>query len=166
MAVAGLGTAPELPGRHVPGDPVEVPGGELPGKKGIVSAEDHPVMRWVNGLHIQRVVGGDPKAFPLAHGVVGNALVAAQDMTVFIHEVAGGILFSGVPPDEGGIISVEDLEKQVLDNLTKKKFILEKGEMTLIKAINNFNPELEVKFSTYAVPMIIGEIRRFIRDNN
>ncbi len=30
----------------------------------------------------------------------------------------------------------------------------------LIKAINNFNTELEVKFSTYAVPMIIGEIRR------
>ena len=40
------------------------------------------------------------------------------------------------------------------------------GTIGLIKAINNFNPELEVKFSTYAVPMIIGEIRRFIRDNN
>ena len=36
----------------------------------------------------------------------------------------------------------------------------------LIKAINNFNTELEVKFSTYAVPMIIGEIRRYMRDNN
>ena len=32
------------------------------------------------------------------------------------------------------------------------------GCIGLIKAINNFNPELEVKFSTYAVPMIIGEI--------
>ena len=40
------------------------------------------------------------------------------------------------------------------------------GCIGLIKAINNFNPALEVKFSTYAVPMIIGEIRRFIRDNN
>lgn len=40
------------------------------------------------------------------------------------------------------------------------------GCIGLIKAINNFNPELEVKFSTYAVPMIIGEIRRFMRDNN
>ena len=40
------------------------------------------------------------------------------------------------------------------------------GCIGLIKAINNFNPSLEVKFSTYAVPMIIGEIRRFIRDNN
>lgn len=35
-----------------------------------------------------------------------------------------------------------------------------------MKAIDNFNPAFEVKFSTYAVPMIIGEIRRFQRDNN
>ena len=35
-----------------------------------------------------------------------------------------------------------------------------------IKAIDNFDSSLEVKFSTYAVPMIMGEIRRFLRDNN
>lgn len=40
------------------------------------------------------------------------------------------------------------------------------GCIGLIKAIDNFNTELEVKFSTYAVPMIIGEIRRYLRDNN
>lgn len=40
------------------------------------------------------------------------------------------------------------------------------GCVGLIKAINNFNPELDVKFSTYAVPMIVGEIRRYMRDNN
>ena len=40
------------------------------------------------------------------------------------------------------------------------------GCIGLIKAIDNFNTELEVKFSTYAVPMIIGEVRRFLRDNN
>lgn len=40
------------------------------------------------------------------------------------------------------------------------------GCVRLIKAINNFNTELDVKFSTYAVPMIIGEIRRYMRDNN
>ena len=37
---------------------------------------------------------------------------------------------------------------------------------TRIKAIDNFNTELDVQFSTYAVPMIIGEIRRYLRDNN
>lgn len=40
------------------------------------------------------------------------------------------------------------------------------GVIGLIKAIDNFNTELNVRFSTYAVPMIIGEIRRFLRDNN
>ena len=40
------------------------------------------------------------------------------------------------------------------------------GCIGLMKAIDNFNTELEVKFSTYAVPMIIGEVRRYLRDNN
>ena len=40
------------------------------------------------------------------------------------------------------------------------------GCIGLIKAIDNFDTTLNVKFSTYAVPMIIGEIRRYLRDNN
>ena len=40
------------------------------------------------------------------------------------------------------------------------------GCIGLIKAIDNFNLDMEVRFSTYAVPMIIGEIRRYQRDNN
>lgn len=40
------------------------------------------------------------------------------------------------------------------------------GCIGLIKAIDNFNTALDVKFSTYAVPMIIGEVRRYLRDNN
>ena len=40
------------------------------------------------------------------------------------------------------------------------------GCIGLIKSIDNFNPDMGVKFSTYAVPMIIGEIRRYLRDNN
>lgn len=40
------------------------------------------------------------------------------------------------------------------------------GCIGLIKAVDNFNTELDVKFSTYAVPMIIGEVRRYLRDNN
>ena len=40
------------------------------------------------------------------------------------------------------------------------------GCIGLIKAIDNFDPAQEVRFSTYGVPMIIGEIRRFLRDNN
>lgn len=40
------------------------------------------------------------------------------------------------------------------------------GCIGLMKAIDNFDPSLNVRFSTYGVPMIIGEIRRFLRDNN
>lgn len=40
------------------------------------------------------------------------------------------------------------------------------GCIGLIKAVDNFDVSLQVKFSTYAVPMIVGEIRRFLRDNN
>ena len=40
------------------------------------------------------------------------------------------------------------------------------GCIGLIKAIDNFDPAQLVRFSTYGVPMIIGEIRRFLRDNN
>lgn len=39
------------------------------------------------------------------------------------------------------------------------------GVIGLIKAINNFDPSLKVRFSTYGVPMVIGEIRRYLRDS-
>lgn len=40
------------------------------------------------------------------------------------------------------------------------------GCIGLIKAIDHFNTDLDVRFSTYAVPMIVGEIRRYLRDYN
>lgn len=40
------------------------------------------------------------------------------------------------------------------------------GVIGLIKAIDNFDCTMDVKFSTYGVPMIIGEVRRYLRDNN
>ena len=40
------------------------------------------------------------------------------------------------------------------------------GCIGLMKAIDNFDLSQNVKFSTYAVPMIVGEIRRYLRDNN
>lgn len=40
------------------------------------------------------------------------------------------------------------------------------GCVGLVKAVDNFDPTIGVKFSTYAVPMVLGEIRRYLRDNN
>ena len=44
--------------------------------------------------------------------------------------------------------------------------VFQVGIIGLMKAIDNFDTSVGVKFSTYAVPMIIGEIKRFLRDNN
>ncbi len=44
--------------------------------------------------------------------------------------------------------------------------VFQAGCVGLIKAIDNFNLDFNVKFSTYAVPMILGEIKRFLRDGN
>lgn len=82
------------------------------------------------------------------------------------------------------IIKARNGDKEALDNLIQinlplvsaisKKFlnrgyeyedIFQIGSMGLVKAVNNFDPKFNVKFSTYAVPMIMGEIKRFIRDD-
>ena len=44
--------------------------------------------------------------------------------------------------------------------------LVQVGCIGLIKAVDNFDISLDVKFSTYAVPMILGKIRRYLRDNN
>ncbi|MCL2569930.1 MAG: SigB/SigF/SigG family RNA polymerase sigma factor [Firmicutes bacterium] len=56
------------------------------------------------------------------------------------------------------------IQKYIKKNVTDDVFQV--GCVGLIKAIDNFDSKYGVQFSTYAVPMIIGEIRRFLRDNN
>ena len=74
----------------------------------------------------------------------------------------------------------EAREKLVTDNLgliwniikrfkgrgTEQEDLFQIGCIGMIKAIDNFDISLNVQFSTYAVPMIIGEIKRFLRDNS
>jgi RNA polymerase sporulation-specific sigma factor len=60
---------------------------------------------------------------------------------------------------------VSAISKKFLNRGYEYEDIFQIGCMGLVKAVNNFNPEFKVKFSTYAVPMIMGEIKRFIRDD-
>lgn len=60
---------------------------------------------------------------------------------------------------------VSAVSKKFLNRGYEYEDIFQIGCMGLVKAINNFNPDFNVKFSTYAVPMIMGEIKRFIRDD-
>ena len=52
------------------------------------------------------------------------------------------------------------------DLAAREELIAGNLRLVLIKAIDNFNVDLDVKFSTYGVPMIIGDIRRYLRDNS
>ena len=54
----------------------------------------------------------------------------------------------------------------ICGNLRLVLSVFQVGVIGLIKAIDHFNTELNVKFSTYAVPMCVGEVRRFLRDDN
>lgn len=68
------------------------------------------------------------------------------------------------------IIANMRLVLSVVHRFANKKYnpddLFQVGCVGLLKAINNFDTTLNVKFSTYAVPMIIGEIRRYIRDGS
>lgn len=56
--------------------------------------------------------------------------------------------------------------KRFRSNTSNSDDVFQAGMIGLIKAIDNFDLSVGVKFSTYAVPMIIGEIKRFLRDGN
>ena len=60
---------------------------------------------------------------------------------------------------------VSSISKKFLNRGYDYEDIFQIGSIGLVKAIKNFDNKYNVKFSTYAVPMIIGEIKRFIRDD-
>ena len=65
---------------------------------------------------------------------------------------------------EGNLRLVLSVIKRFSGSAENVDDLFQIGCIGLIKAIDNFDSTLGVKFSTYAVPMIIGEIRRFLRD--
>ncbi|MCL2322575.1 MAG: RNA polymerase sporulation sigma factor SigF [Oscillospiraceae bacterium] len=75
--------------------------------------------------------------------------------------------------DDTALNVLVELNMPLVTNISKKFLnrgydyddIFQIGCIGLVKAIKNFNFEYNVKFSTYAVPMIIGEIKRFLRDD-
>lgn len=56
--------------------------------------------------------------------------------------------------------------KRFADRGTDREELVQLGAIGLIKAVDKFDPAMGFSFSTYAVPMIMGEIRRFLRDDN
>ena len=60
---------------------------------------------------------------------------------------------------------VASIAKKFLNRGYDYEDLFQLGSIGMIKAINNFDTKFNVKFSTYAVPMIMGEIKRFLRDD-
>ena len=67
---------------------------------------------------------------------------------------------------EGNLRLVLSVIQRFLGRGENPDDLFQVGCVGLLKAINNFDPDLDVKFSTYGVPMICGEIRRYLRDNS
>lgn len=67
---------------------------------------------------------------------------------------------------EGNLKLVLSILKQFYNRTDNLDDLFQVGCIGLIKAIDNFDLNYDVKFSTYSVPMITGEIKRYLRDNN
>ena len=61
---------------------------------------------------------------------------------------------------------IYSVAKRFLGRGVEMEDLCQIGSIGLLKAIDKFDPSFEVCFSTYAVPMILGEVKRYLRDNN
>ena len=67
---------------------------------------------------------------------------------------------------EGNLRLILSILQKFTNRVDNMDDLFQVGSIGLVKAIDNFDLSYNVKFSTYAVPMIIGEIRRYLRDNS
>ena len=93
-------------------------------------------------------------------------LLKAADKEALFAKIREGDTAARETYIEGNLRLVLSVIKRFSGSAENVDDLFQIGCIGLIKSIDNFNPDLQVKFSTYAVPMIIGEIRRYLRDNN
>ncbi len=93
-------------------------------------------------------------------------LLKAEEKEQLFKDIANGDLHARQIYIEGNLRLVLSVIKRFSSTNENVDDLFQIGCIGLIKAIDNFDASLNVKFSTYAVPMIIGEIRRFLRDNS
>ena len=60
---------------------------------------------------------------------------------------------------------IKSIVRRYKNKQTETEDLIQLGTLGLVKAINHFDLSFGVRFSTYAVPMIAGEIKRYLRDN-
>ena len=93
-------------------------------------------------------------------------LLKAEDKESLFSRIEEGDLKARETFIEGNLRLVLSVIKRFASCNENADDLFQIGCIGLIKAIDHFDPSMQVQFSTYAVPMITGEIRRFLRDNS
>ena len=93
-------------------------------------------------------------------------VLSNEEMKLLFKKMHEGDLFARDLLVEGNLKLVLSILKRFNNRGENMDDLFQIGCVGLLKAIDNFSLDHEVKFSTYAVPMILGEVRRYLRDNN
>jgi RNA polymerase sporulation-specific sigma factor len=93
-------------------------------------------------------------------------VLSTEEMTELFKRMHNGDPFARNDLVEGNLKLVLSILKRFNNRSDNMDDLFQVGCIGLLKAIDNFDLNHNVKFSTYAVPMILGEIRRYLRDNN
>lgn len=93
-------------------------------------------------------------------------LLSAQEKKELMTRIKQGDLEARERYIKGNLRLVLSIIQRFASSKENADDLFQVGCIGLMKAIDNFNEELNVQFSTYACPMIIGEVRRYLRDNN
>ena len=89
-----------------------------------------------------------------------------EEMTYLFKEMSKGNSLAREQLINGNLKLVLSILRKFNNHNDNLDDLFQIGCIGLLKAVDNFDLSHEVKFSTYAVPMILGEIKRYIRDNN
>ena len=93
-------------------------------------------------------------------------VLTTEEMTELFKKMHEGDTFARNDLVSGNLKLVLSILRKVNARNENLDDLFQVGCVGLVKAIDNFDLSHEVKFSTYAVPMILGEIKRYLRDNN
>lgn len=93
-------------------------------------------------------------------------VLSNDEMISLFKKYQNGDIFAKEELINGNLKLVLSILKKYNNRTDNMDDLFQVGCVGLIKAIDNFDLSHEVKFSTYAVPMILGEVKRYLRDNN
>lgn len=93
-------------------------------------------------------------------------VLPAREMDALFQKMAQGCKDAREQLIQGNLRLVLSVLKQFHNRGENIDDLFQVGCVGLVKAVDNFDASIGVRFSTYAVPMILGEIRRYLRDNN